>query len=69
MAEIGKLIFIAGLVISVVGLLLWKAGGLGIGRLPGDVSVQRPGFSFYFPITTCIVISLILTLLMWLFRR
>jgi hypothetical protein len=50
--------------------VLWKTGGLGgLGRLPGDISVQRPGFSFYFPITTCIVISIILTLLMWLFRR
>ena len=70
MQETGKLLFIAGLVMAVVGLLLWKTGGLGaIGRLPGDVSVQRPGFSFYFPVTTCIVISIILTLLMWLFRR
>jgi hypothetical protein len=68
--EIGKLIFIAGLAMAVLGLLLWKAGGLGpIGRLPGDLSVQRPNFSFYFPITTCILISIILTLLMWLFRR
>jgi membrane protein implicated in regulation of membrane protease activity len=70
MQEIGKLLFVAGLVMAAVGLLLWKTGGLGvIGRLPGDISVQRPGFSFYFPITTCIVISIVLTLLMWLFRR
>jgi len=70
MQEIGKLLFIAGLVMAVASLLLWKTGGLGvIGRLPGDLSVQRPGFSFYFPVTTCIVISIILTLLMWLFRR
>ena len=70
MREIGKLIFFAGLLIAVVGLVLWKTGGLGgLGRLPGDISVQRPGFSFYFPITTCIVISIILTLLLWLLRR
>ena len=70
MQEIGKLLFIAGLVVAAVGLVLWKTGGLGaIGRLPGDISVERPGMSFYFPITTCIVISVILTLLMWLFRR
>ena len=70
MREIGKLIFFAGLVTAVVGLVLWKTGGLGgLGRLPGDISVQRPGFSFYFPITTCIVVSIILTLLMWVFRR
>jgi membrane protein implicated in regulation of membrane protease activity len=70
MREIGKLLFIAGIIMAGAGLLLWKTGGLGIfGRLPGDISVQRPGVSFYFPVTTCIVISIILTLLMWLFRR
>ena len=70
MSEIGRLLFVAGLVISLAGLVLWKTGGLGgLGRLPGDLSVERPGFSFYFPIATCIVISIILTLLMWLFRR
>lgn len=70
MQDIGKLIFISGLVMAVVGLLIWKTGGLGgLGRLPGDISVQRPGFSFYFPITTCIVISIVLTLLAWLFRK
>jgi hypothetical protein len=64
------LLFIAGLVMAAAGLLIWKTGGLvGLGRLPGDLSVQRPGFSIYFPITTCFVISIILTLLMWLFRR
>ena len=70
MREIGKLLFIAGLVMAAAGLVLWKTGGLGgLGRLPGDISVQRPGFSFYFPLTTCILVSIILTLLMWLLRR
>ncbi|MGA3171016.1 MAG: DUF2905 domain-containing protein [Chthoniobacteraceae bacterium] len=70
MQEIGKLLFVAGLVMAVVGFVIWKTGVVGmIGRLPGDISVQRPGFSFYFPITTCIAISIVLTLLMWLFRR
>lgn len=70
MHEIGKLLFIGGLAVAVIGLILWKTGGLGaIGRLPGDISVQRPGFSFYFPLTTCILISIVLTLLMWLFRK
>jgi uncharacterized protein HemY len=65
--EIGKLLFISGLVMAAAGLVLWKTGV--IGRLPGDISVERPGMSFYFPITTCILISVIITLLMWLFRR
>jgi hypothetical protein len=70
MQETGKYLFIAGLVLALAGLLIWKTGGVaGLGRLPGDISVRRPGFSFYFPITTCIVVSIILTLLMRLFRR
>ena len=70
MPEIGKFLFMAGLVMAVAGLLIWKTGGLGVlGHLPGDISIRRPGFSFYFPVVTCILVSLILTLLMWLFRR
>ena len=70
MRDIGKLIFIAGVVLAIVGFVIWKTGGLGfLGRMPGDISVRRPGFAFYFPITTCIVISVVITLLMWLFRR
>jgi hypothetical protein len=70
MQEIGKSLFIAGIVIALAGLILWKTGGLaGLGQLPGDISVRRPGYSFYFPVTTCIVVSIILTLLMRFFRR
>jgi hypothetical protein len=70
MRDLGKLLFFLGLAVTIVGFLLWKTGGLGfLGRLPGDISIRRPGLSVYFPITTCIVISIILTLLMWLFRR
>lgn len=42
---------------------------LGLGRLPGDIHVQREGFSFSFPLTTSIIISLVVSLLIWLFRR
>jgi hypothetical protein len=70
MRDLGKLMFAAGLVMALVGLVIWKTGGLGgLGRLPGDISVQRPGFSFYFPVASCIVVSVILTLLLWLLRR
>ena len=70
MRDVGKLIFLAGLLLALLGLVLWKTGGIGpLGRLPGDLSLRRPGFSFYFPVTTCLLLSLILTLLMWLFRR
>jgi hypothetical protein len=70
MREIGRVLFVLGLVLAGLGLVLWKTGGLGgLGRLPGDISMQRPNYSFYFPLTTCIVVSILLTLLMWLFRR
>lgn len=42
---------------------------LPLGRLPGDIHIVKEGFSFYFPIVTCLVISLLLSLLIWLFRR
>ena len=70
MQEIGKFIFVIGLVVAAVGFILWKFGNrFPLGRLPGDIAIQKPGFSFYFPITTCIVISVILTLVMWLVRK
>lgn len=60
----------------VIGLLLVVAGigwpwlrKLPLGRLPGDIHVVRDGVSFHFPIVTCIVISVVLTILLWLFRR
>ncbi|MBI5141520.1 MAG: DUF2905 domain-containing protein [Nitrospirae bacterium] len=61
----------------VIGLLIAAAGGLmlvieripGIGRLPGDIVVERKNFSFYFPVGTSILISIILSLVMWLFGR
>ena len=58
---------ILGLVIAAVGLLItW---GVPIGRLPGDFAVRRGNFSFYFPLATSIVASIVLTLLMWFLRR
>jgi hypothetical protein len=57
-------------VLTVIGAVLWKTGGLGgLGRLPGDIVIEKGNSSFYFPIVTCILISLVLTLLAWLFRR
>ncbi len=70
MRELGRLIFIAGFAIAAIGWLMWRFGEKNpLGRLPGDISVERENFSFYFPITTCILLSLVLTLLLWLFRR
>jgi hypothetical protein len=52
-----------------LGLLWPLLTKLGLGRLPGDVAVKKEGFSFYFPVTTSILISLVLSLLLWIFRR
>ena len=68
--DIGKLLFFLGIALAVIGAILWKTGGLGwLGRLPGDIFVQKGNTTFSFPIVTCILLSLALTLLSWLFRR
>lgn len=63
----GKLLVVVGLLIAGLGLLiLW---GLPIGRLPGDIVYRRGNFTFYFPLGTCILLSVVLTLLFMLLRR
>ena len=70
MNEVGKLIFVLGLIIAAFGLLLWMGVGRGwLGRLPGDIHYQKGNFSFYFPVITCLLLSLLLTFLLWMFRR
>ena len=70
MQDFGKTLVILGAVVMVLGLLLWKTGGLGpFGKLPGDLSVQRENFSFHFPLVTCLILSAVLTLVMWLIRK
>ncbi|HUC51542.1 MAG TPA: DUF2905 domain-containing protein [Xanthobacteraceae bacterium] len=58
-----------GLVILLAGIAWPILSRIGIGRLPGDIFIQRGGTSFYFPIVTCIVLSIVLSALMWLFNR
>ena len=67
--ELGKGLLIFGLAIAAIGAILLAAGKLPlrIGRLPGDISYHGRHITFYFPIVTCIVISVILTLLFWIF--
>lgn len=70
MNEFGKVLVLIGVVLVVAGLLLWSGFGKGwFGRLAGDISVQRENFSFHFPLVTCLLISAVLSLLLWLFRR
>lgn len=63
----GRLLIVLGIVLVVVGLLV--SFGVPIGRLPGDFTYRRGNFSFYFPLTTSIIASILLTLLMMFLRR
>ena len=63
----GKTLVLLGLGIAAIGLVIML--GVPLGRLPGDIYVKRDGFSFYFPLTTSIILSIILTLAFALFRR
>ena len=70
MNDIGKFLVITGLVLAVVGALIWAGVGRGwFGRLPGDIHYTKDNFSFHFPIVTCLLLSAILTLALWLFRK
>ena len=70
MNEFGKILVIIGLVIAGVGVLVWTGVGKGwLGRLPGDIHYTKGDFSFHFPLVTCLLISAVLTLLLWLFRK
>jgi hypothetical protein len=72
LGSLGRLLVGVGALLAVVGGLLMVAGrfpGLRIGRLPGDIRVERGNFTFYFPLATSIAISVVLTLLLWVFRR
>jgi hypothetical protein len=64
---VGRLLIILGLVIVAVGLLI--NFGVPIGRLPGDITIRRGNFSFYFPLTTSVLASILLTLLMMFLSR
>ena len=70
MSEFGKMLVVLGLCMAAIGVILWTGVGKGwFGKLPGDIEVSRGNFRFYFPVVTCLLVSVVLTLLMWLFRR
>ena len=70
MTEIGKLLVVIGIMLVVMGALLWSGFGKSwLGRLPGDVNYSKGDFSLHFPIVTCLIISVVLTILFRLFRR
>jgi hypothetical protein len=68
--ETGKLLVAVGLAIVALGVLMMSGVGFGwFGRLPGDIHIERDGFSFHFPVVTCVLISVLFTLVSWLLRR
>ena len=70
MREIGKLLVVFGTIAAVLGLILWSGfAPKWLGRLPGDIRIEREHGAFYFPIVTCIIISVVLSLIMAIFRR
>ena len=68
--QIGKTLIIFGLVLVAIGLLLSFTGKIPfLGKLPGDFRIEKENFTLYFPLGSCLLISLILSLIFWLFRR
>ena len=64
-----KWLITIGLLILAVGVLWPWLSKLGLGRLPGDIHIEREGFTFYFPLMTGLIISIVITLILWIFRR
>lgn len=70
MDQLGRMLILFGMVLAALGALLLVVGKVPwLGRLPGDITIQRGRFTFYFPLATCLLVSLVLTLLMWLLSR
>ena len=70
MTDLGKSLLILGCIIAAAGVLLMLSGKLPwLGRLPGDIYVKKENFSVFFPLTTCILVSLIISFIIWLIRK
>ena len=70
MPEFGKALIYIGILLLVIGVVFSLAGKIPwLGRLPGDITIERDGFTFYFPLATCILISVIISLVLYFFRR
>ena len=67
--SLGKLLLIGGAILGAAGLVVLLAGRLGLGRLPADILIQRENVTFYFPLATMLIVSIILTIIVNLFRR
>jgi hypothetical protein len=70
MQPLGRTLIVVGVVLAALGVLLYASPSLPwLGRLPGDIRIERPGFRLYVPITSCLVVSAVLSVAAWLFSR
>lgn len=69
MNSIAKILIIVGIILIFVGLLLPLLQRIGLGSLPGDIIIRKKNFTFYFPIVTCIIVSIVISLIVWLINR
>ncbi len=70
MAGLGRMLIYLGLLLVVLGVIFSLVGRIPwLGHLPGDITIEREHFTFYFPLATCLIISIILSLVLYLFRR
>jgi hypothetical protein len=70
MTDLGKVLVVAGLALAAAGALLWSGFGRGwLGRLPGVIHYTRGNASFYFPIVTCLLASVLISVILWLLRK
>ena len=69
MSSLGRTLILVGMLLFALGLLIYSFPSLPLGRLPGDIRIERPGVRIYLPITTCLVASLALSGVFWLFSK
>jgi hypothetical protein len=70
MHDVGKFLVLIGVIVALVGVVLWSGfAPKWLGRLPGDIRIERQHSAFYFPIVTCLLISILISLIMSVFRR
>lgn len=70
MHGMGKSLIVLGLILAAVGALLTYGGKIPLlGKLPGDIRIERENFSFFFPLGTCLLVSIVISFIFWLFRR
>ena len=71
MERLAKIVILTGMILVVAGIIIWLLGDKlrWLGRLPGDISIERDNFRFYMPITTMIIISIAVSAILWLIRQ